>query len=60
MNTLLSGSTDRDLCDAIRDLEAKRAALAPTDPVIYEINAELHELRQTLIYNGRSKRSKGK
>lgn len=50
--------TDLELCDRIRALEAKRAALALTDPAIYEINAELNECRQALIYNRRSKRQR--
>lgn len=48
-------ATDRELCDMICALEAKRAALAHMDPAIYEINAELDTLRQTLIYNRRNK-----
>ena len=49
-------ATDRELCAAIRTLEDKAKALAPTDPAIYGIAHELNRLRQELIYARRKRK----
>jgi len=51
-------ATDLEICDAIRQLEARRAALAVNDPVIYDLNSKLNERRLDLVFNRRKRQRK--